>query len=237
VAASAVSARTQEGLSQYSPIEGTLSQLIRMRPSMHDSSELEDAPRAMLSLIFRSRGDSSDGRAGSEGGVEVRLKGLILGAVLSLGGPSSSLGAGTGSAREGGSEGCTYRYSSLLRLSLYLSTVPESLLQTLIPALLRRGREWPKVILKAFSHLYSSRRIALDPRTSGSASNGPALPVTTGKSSLVRIVLEVRQLLLCRIKKRGRHDRKDVYDIDIIVSLIPLIPHLVSLPPRRSTNC
>ena len=193
-----------------------------MRVSIHDSSEIEDTPRAVLSLLFPSGGDSSDGRAGSGsqsgsqsvsqsgfggGDAKVGLEGLILGAVLSLGGPSSS--PRYSSAREGGSEGCTYRYSSLLRLSLYLSTVPEPYLLTLIPALLRRGREWPKVVLKAFSHLYSSRRIALDPRTpygpsagtgvgtgtgAGSASSAATmLPVTHGKSSLVAIVLEVRQ--------------------------------------------
>ena len=199
-----------------------------MRVSIHDSSEIEDTPRAVLSLLFPSGGDSSDDRAGSgsqswfEGGdAKVGLEGLILGAVLSLGGPNSS--PRSSSAREGGSEGCTYRYSSLLRLSLYLSTVPEPYLLTLIPALLRRGREWPKVVLKAFSHLYSSRRIALDPRTqygpsagsgdgtaagtsantdagagaataTGSASSAATmLPVTHGKSSLVAIVLEVRQ--------------------------------------------
>ena len=207
-----------------------------MRVSIHDSSEIEDTPRAVLSLLFPSGGDSSDGRAGSGsqsgsqsvsqsgfggGDAKVGLEGLILGAVLSLGGPSSS--PRSSSAREGGSEGCTYRYSSLLRLSLYLSTVPEPYLLTLIPALLRRGREWPKVVLKAFSHLYSSRRIALDPRTqygpsagsgdgtaagtsantdagagaataTGSASSAATmLPVTHGKSSLVAIVLEVRQ--------------------------------------------
>ena len=220
-AASTAGARTQEGASLDRAIEDTFTLLLRMRTSIHDSSELEDTPRAVLSLLFPSGGDSSDGRAGSgsqswfEGGdAKVGLEGLILGAVLSLGGPNSS--PRSSSAREGGSEGCTYRYSSLLRLSLYLSTVPEPYLLTLIPALLRRGREWPKVVLKAFSHLYSSRRIALDPRTpygpsagtaaatsantdtdtgagAGSASSAATmLPVTHGKSSLVAIVLEVR---------------------------------------------
>lgn len=225
-AASTAGARTQEGASLDRAIEDTFTLLLRMRASIHDSSEIEDTPRAMLSLLFPSGGDSSDGRAGSGsqsgsqswfggGDAKVGLEGLILGAVLSLGGPSSS--PRSSSAREGGSEGCTYRYSSLLRLSLYLSTVPEPYLLTLIPALLRRGREWPKVVLKAFSHLYSSRRIALDPRTqygpsaataagtsantdtdtgagAGSASSAATmLPVTHGKSSLVAIVLEVRQ--------------------------------------------
>jgi hypothetical protein len=231
VAASAAGPLTLGGLPPYSPIEGIFSELLRLRPFMHDSSEVEDTPRAMLSQVFQSRGDTSDGRVLSEG-VEVGLEGLILGAVLSLGGPSSSPGAG--STKEGGSEGCTYRYSSLLRLSLYLSTMPESLLQTLIPALLRRDREWPKVVLKAFSHLYSTRRIALDPRTtygpagagagSGSGSSAtPPLPVAAGKLTLVRTVLEVRQLLQFRIKWRGR-------------ILIPLIPYLcLSIQGVRST--
>ena len=209
VAASTAEARTHEGVLD-TVLEDIFSLLLRMRGTLRDSSELEDAPRAVLSLMLQS-GDAIRGGmqiGAREGHVGVRVEGLLLGAVLSLGGPSSNPRGS--SASEGGSEGCAYRYSSLLRLSLYLSTVPETVLQTLVPALFRRGTAWPKVILKAFSHLYSSRRIALDPRmpysaAAATATAAPPLSATPSKSSLVRIVLEVRQLHIAKIET-GRTD-------------------------------
>lgn len=163
--------------------------------------ETEDVPRAVLSLLQdRNAGAGTVGVAGGresgqgEGGaqgvnkgereapldLELDLKNLILGAVISLGGEN---------APSRGSEGCTYKYSSLLRLSLFLSAVPAHQLKALVTALLRINEEWPKTVLKAFSHHLSSSRATQD--VTASASVTSSISFSAPEPLAVQIVLEV----------------------------------------------
>ena len=135
-----------------------------------------DVPRALISLLQR-HGASALG----EGGRVFRFdnENLQRGAVLSLG-----LGRINLSERERtGSEGCAYSYSSLLRLSLFLTSISEKELRSLLPSLLHLNEQWPKIILKAFSHRYSSRV---------ADQNAPTSMITLSPDSqVVALILEV----------------------------------------------
>ena len=182
-----------------------------MRTQLVDGSEVEDAPRAVLSHLLRlsslkgesvagsDSGSGSDrivaGRGRGSGGLVIDEETLALGAALSLGVPSLS--------KKGGEvvEGWTCRYSSLLRLSLYLSCVPEDRLLSLLSSLMRRGDQWPKILLKSFSHLHtvttssssssSSSSSDTGARIAHSPSESPHTTVEDTGSRTARMVLQV----------------------------------------------
>lgn len=153
------------------------------------NSEIGDVPREILSLLQNGdtartlrieseregRGVAGDKIAEKEAVLSLDFNNLIIGSIISVGRESQ---------QSNGSDICAFKYSSLLRLALFLSAVPAGQLEILLPRLLRISEEWPKIILKAFSHLLSSSRATQDFSTSISAPD-PAL---------VQIVVQVRSL-------------------------------------------
>lgn len=159
--------------------------------SQNSDSEIEDVPRAVLSVLQNKHTTGALRRESERGGVggdqifekeretvmNLDLTNLIKGAVISVGGESP---------QSTGSDISAYKYSSLLRLALYLSAVPAEQLEILLPRLLKISEEWPKIILKAFSHLLSSSRATQDVSTS--------ISFCSPDPELVQIVLQVRKV-------------------------------------------
>ena len=160
--------------------------LMDVRTQLADSTAVEDAPKAILSHLLRMRRPKEFSIAESDRNridlddLVIDEDTLVLGAALSLGVSSQS--------RKGGEieQGWTCRYSSLLRLSLYLSSVPKSLLLPLLGTLMRRGDKWPNILLKSFSHLHTVT-------SSSSSSSGRVVhkPVEDTGLSAARLVLQV----------------------------------------------
>ena len=170
-----------------------------LRTQLVDGSEVEDAPRAVLSHLLplsslkreSAVGSGCGSDTGSDSGrivsgrdscgLLINEDTLVLGAVLSLGVPSLS--------KKGGEvvEGWTCRYSSLLRLSLYLSCVPEDRLLSLLSSLMRKGEQWPKILLKSFSHLHTVTTSSSSSNSNSSSSSSSSSSGSNSSDTAVRI--------------------------------------------------
>jgi hypothetical protein len=107
--------------------------------------EVGDAPAAILSLARAIRGRVEGNRSGV---LSVSQDMLLLGGLISLG------VSGNGGESERKTD---FRYSSTLRLSIYLDSLPPSQLQSLLPVFMGMGEGWPKTTLRAFNHLQSTK--------------------------------------------------------------------------------